>query len=451
MLKRRCRLSTTHIILLSFLIAIAIGTLLLSLPISTQTGESVPIIDALFTATTSTCVTGLVTLPTSTTWSVFGQVVILILIQIGGLGVITTLFGVAIFMHKKMKLSDGLLIQDSLNINSMAEAFPFIKRIIKWTFCIEFIGAVLYCPIFIRDFGLYGIWASVFTSISAFCNAGIDVLGLNSLCDYSTNTMINCVTSFLIIMGGLGYVVWEDVLQLALSWRKGAAIKKRLSLHSKIVLLTTLVLIVGGGILILLFDYNNPNTIGAMTLLDKIKVSLFQSITCRTAGFATVPQENFTTSSSIVSMLLMFIGGSPVGTAGGVKTVTVVVVFLATFAIVCNKSDVEVFNRRIAQESINKAISVVVVSFSIMLLSTILLSSCTDAPFLHIIYETISASATVGVTMGLTPTLNLMGKIIIICTMYLGRVGPISLAIAFSANKEHKNIVKNPIEEINVG
>ena len=363
---------------------------------------------------------------------------------------ITTLFGVAIFMRKKMKLSDGLLIQDSLNINSMSEAFPFIKRIIKWTFCIELIGALLYCPIFISDFGVYGIWASVFTSISAFCNAGIDVLGLNSLCDYSTNTMINCTTSFLIIMGGLGYVVWEDVLQLVLNWRKNGA-KRHLSLHSKIVLLTTCILILGGAILILFFDYHNPNTIGEMSLLNKIKVSLFQSITCRTAGFATIPQENFTTSSSIVSMILMFIGGSPVGTAGGVKTVTVVVVLLATFAIIRNKSDVELFNRRIAQEAINKAIAVVVVSLSIVLLSTILLSSCTDASFLSIIYETVSASATVGVTMGLTPMLNLMGKIIIICTMYLGRVGPISLAIAFSSNKEHKNLVKNPIEDINVG
>ncbi len=446
---RSFSLSTTHIIMLSFLIAIVVGSLLLKLPISSATGVSVPYIDALFTATTATCVTGLVTLPTVTTWSVFGQVVILILIQIGGLGIITIMSGIMIFLHKKMGLADRMLIQDSFNLNTLSGLIKFIKKVLLGTFIVEGTGALLYMTVFVPEFGMKGIWISVFTSISAFCNAGIDIIAENSLCNYATNPVINLVTSLLIILGGMGYIVWWDVIRV--SKMKTKRKFPRLTLHSKIAISTTLILIFAGAVLTFIFEFNNPQTIKDYSLFDKIQVSLFQSVTTRTAGFATVPQENLTNSSSIVSLLLMFIGGSPVGTAGGVKTVTIAVIFASAVSAIKGKNEVTLFSRNIKKEAISKASAVVGMSFLIMFISTVLLSAVTDANALDILYETVSATATVGLTKNLTSALNFAGKIIIILTMYLGRVGPISLAIAFNQKRESPNIIKNPTEEISVG
>ncbi len=446
---RSISLSTTHIIMLSFLIAIVVGSLLLKLPISSANGVSVPYIDALFTATTATCVTGLVTLPTVTTWSVFGQVVILILIQIGGLGIITIMSGIMIFLHKKMGLADRMLIQDAFNLNTLSGLIKFIKKVLLGTFIVEGTGALLYMTVFVPEFGMKGIWISVFTSISAFCNAGIDIIAENSLCNYATNPVINLVTSLLIILGGMGYIVWWDIIRV--SKMKTKRKFPRLTLHSKIAISTTLILIFAGAVLTFIFEFNNPQTIKDYSLFDKIQVSLFQSVTTRTAGFATVPQENLTNSSSIVSLLLMFIGGSPVGTAGGVKTVTIAVIFASAVSAIKGKNEVTLFSRNIKKEAISKASAVVGMSFLIMFISTVLLSAVTDANALDILYETVSATATVGLTKNLTSALNFAGKIIIILTMYLGRVGPISLAIAFNQKRESPNIIKNPTEEISVG
>ena len=452
MKKQRLRVSTTHIILLSFLIAILIGALLLSLPISSADGKPTHFLDALFTATTSTCVTGLVVMPTVSSWSIFGQIVILILIQIGGLGVITIMSGLMILLHKKIGIGDRLLLQDAFNLNSLSGLVRFVKRVVGGTLIIEGIGALIYMTVFIRDFGAKGIWISVFTAVSAFCNAGIDIIAENSLCDYALNPIINIVTCGLIVLGGIGYIVWWDVLRVFKQPRKKKVkFFRDLTLHSKIAITTTLILIFVGAALIFAFEYNNPQTMKDYTLLQKVEVSLFQSVTTRTAGFATVPQENLTNASSVVCLLLMFIGGSPVGTAGGIKTVTFAVLMASAFASIHNKEDTEVFGRRLTKQTVSKAVAVTCMSFIIMFTSTVLLSAVTDANALDIIYETVSATATVGLTKNLTASLNSIGKVIIIITMYLGRVGPISLAVAFKRNKNNQNIVRNPSEEISVG
>lgn len=452
MKKKRLNISTTHIILLSFLILILIGALLLSLPISSSDGEVKPFLDALFTATTSSCVTGLVVTPTFSSWSIFGQAVILILIQIGGLGVITVMSGLMILLHRKMGIDDRMLLQDAFNLNSLSGLVRFVKKVIAGTLIIEGIGALLYMIVFVPDFGAKGVWISVFNSVSAFCNAGIDIIADNSLCDYALNPIVNIVTCSLIIMGGIGYIVWWDVIRILKQSRtKKVGFFKSLTLHSKIAITTTLALILVGAILIFVFEYKNPQTMKDYSLFEKIEVSIFQSVTTRTAGFATIPQENLTNASSIVSLLLMFIGGSPVGTAGGIKTVTFTVLVASAIASIRNKENADVFGRQLTKQAVSKAVAVTCMSFAIMFISTVLLSATTDANALDIIYETVSATATVGLTRNLTPSLDFIGKIIIIITMYFGRVGPISLAVAFRRGKDNQNIIKNPVEKISVG
>ena len=452
MKKRALKLSTTHIILLSFFCAIMLGTLLLALPLSSADGHSQGLVNALFTATTATCVTGLVVVPTVSAWSTFGQAVILLLIQLGGLGIITVMSGVALMFHRKMGLAGNMLLQDAFNLNTLSGLSSFVKKVIAGTFIIEGIGALLYMTVFVPDFGLRGIWISVFTAVSAFCNAGIDIIGTVSLCDYAVNPLINTVTGLLIVLGGIGYIVWWDFIRVITQYKKKKGnIFKRLTLHSKIALTATAVLLFGGAALFFVLEYDNSLTIGEMSLFDKIQICLFQSVTTRTAGFATVPQENLTEASAIVALLLMFIGGSPVGTAGGIKTVTITVLFAAAYAAIKNRNEVSMFSRTVSKQAVSKAIGVTCMSFTIMFVSTVLLAATTDAPALDILYETVSATATVGLTRNLTPSLNLLGRLIIIASMYLGRVGPISLAVAFTFKKQNDNIVKNPTEIISVG
>lgn len=436
--------------MLSFLAAIFAGSLLLSLPISAANGQAIPYIDALFTATTATCVTGLVTLPTVSTWSVFGQIIILILIQIGGLGIITIMSALMILFQKKMGIGDRLLLQDAFNLNSLSGIVRFVKKVMLGTFVVEGIGALLYMTVFVPEFGPKGIWISVFTSISAFCNAGIDIIADNSLCNYATDPIINFVTSLLVILGGIGYIVWWDVMRVAKN-PAGRRHFRDLTLHSKIAITATLSLLLSGAVLIFFFEYNNPLTIKDLSLFDKVQVSLFQSVTTRTAGFATVPQQDLTNASSILCLLLMFIGGSPVGTAGGIKTVTIAVLVVSALATIRNQEEVSMFDRSISKQAINKAVAVTAMSFTIMFLSTLLLSAVTNADTLDILFETVSATATVGLTRDLTPYLNSAGKVIIIGTMYLGRVGPISLALALNSKQKRNNMIKNPTEDISVG
>lgn len=450
--KTKLYLSTSHIIMLSFIAAILLGSVLLSLPISSASGKAVPYIDALFTSTSATCVTGLVTLPTFSTWSIFGQVVILFLIQIGGLGIITVMSGIMIALHRKMGLSDRLLIQDAFNLNNLSGLIRFVKKVVIGTFFVEGTGALIYMTVFVPEFGLRGIWISVFTSVSAFCNAGIDIIGENSLIDFAYNPIINVVTSLLIVLGGIGYTVWWDVIRVV-KQAKSFGIKafRRLTLHSKLAITATLTLILAGALFIFLFEYNNPLTIKNLSLIDKAKVCLFQSITTRTAGFATLPQENLTDSSAFFSIMLMFIGGSPVGTAGGVKTVTLLILFASAFATITGKDQISLMGRNITRQSLSKALAVVSMSFLTLFASTIFLSMVCNASAIDILYETASATATVGLTRNLTSSFNTAAKLIIIATMYLGRIGPISLAIAFNIKRKRKNTIQNPFEDISVG
>jgi len=450
--KKKFMLSTTQIILLSFLVTILIGSGLLALPISSASGEAVPYLDALFTATTSTCVTGLVTLPTVSTWSVFGQIVILLLIQIGGLGIITIMSGLMLLLNRKMGIGDRLLIQDAFNLNTMSGLAKFVKNVLFGTLIIEGMGAVLYMLVFVPEFGARGIWISIFNSVSAFCNAGIDIIAENSLCNYATNTLINIVTSVLIVLGGLGYIVWWDVLRVVKSRTpKNRRIFRHLTLHSKIAISATVGFVLFGAILIFIFEYANPLTIGNMSLFDKIQVSFFQSVTTRTAGFASVPQENLTNASFAISIILMLIGGSPVGTAGGMKTVTIIVLVCSALATVRNKNSITLFGRRISEDSVKKSVAVAVTFLTICSASTILLMATSDVSALDAVYETVSATATVGLSRNLTATLNTFGKLIIIVTMYLGRVGPISLAVALGSKNESQNVVSEPTEDISIG
>jgi len=444
--------STTHIIMFGFLTVILVGSLLLWLPVSSATGEQISYLDALFMATTSTCVTGLVTMPVLSTWNTFGHVVILVLIQIGGLGVVTIMSGMMISLNKKIGMKDRLLIQDAFNLSSLSGVVKFTKNVIIGTLVIEGIGALLYMTVFVPQFGVRGIWISVFNSVSAFCNAGIDIISTDSLCQYALNPMVNFVTCMLIILGGIGYIVWWDVIRVIKNIRKlRNKCFQNLTLHSKIALCATAILIVAGTMAIFVFEYNNPQTIGTYSLAEKLQAAFFQSVTTRTAGFATIPQQHLTNASAIVCLLLMFIGGSPVGTAGGIKTVTFAVLLTSMVSAIKNKNEVMLFNRNIARQTVSKAVAVTGMSFLIMFISTVLLSAVTQADALDILYETVSASATVGLTRNLTPFLSSIGKIIIIVTMYLGRVGPISLAVAFITKKQVHNIIKNPTEEVSVG
>lgn len=450
--KKWIKLSTTQKIMLSFLGAITVGSILLALPFSSATGEAVPYIDALFTATTSICVTGLVTLPTYSTWSVFGQIIILILIQLGGLGVITVMYGVMMGLHRRLGLGNRQMLQDVFNLNNISGIVRFLRKVLTGTLVVEGTGALLYMTVFVPEYGLRGIWISIFNAISAFCNAGMDIVGEDSLCGYVFQPMVNLVTILLIVLGGLGYIVWWDVLRVLKKIRtQKLKCFRQLTLHSKIALTMTVSLILIGAAAFYVFEYNNPLTMKDFTNGQRIRASLFQSVTTRTAGFATIPQQDLTNTSAIISVLLMLVGGSPVGTAGGIKTVTIAVLLVSMFATIRNKEDAELFHRNIPKQAVDKSVAVVSMFFLIASLSTILLSAVTDADVIDIVYETVSATATVGLTRNLTAALPALGKMIIIVTMYLGRVGPISLVVAFSTQKKNKNIVKNPTEEISVG
>lgn len=427
-IRERRQFSTTRMIILGFLIAVAVGTVLLCLPVASATGTATPFVDALFTATTSICVTGLVTVPTFENWSLFGQIVILFLIQFGGLGIITFTTTVLLFFGRRITLKDRMLIQESYNLDTLRGLVKLTRKIVKGTLLIEGIGAVLYSFVLVPEFGFVsGVWKSVFNAVSAFCNAGMDIIGPDSLCAYRDNPLMNFTTCALIILGGIGFPVWWDVLRvirlrmeekfdLRTLWRK-------LQLHTKLAVTASLALIFGGALLTLALEYNNPLTLGELSFFHKIQAALFQSVTLRTAGFLTIPQQNFTADSTFLFLLLMFIGGSPSGTAGGVKTVTVVVLMLAIISIVKGKNDVEAFGRSIPDSYVKKALAVAGIGAAAVCTIVMIMCLVEPAGFVDIIYEVVSATGTVGLTRGITPSLSLAGKLIIICAMFLGRIG----------------------------
>lgn len=444
--KKSFELKTTHIIALGFVILIFVGSILLSLPFAAADGQRTPYIDALFTATTSSCVTGLVTVVTGEHWSFFGQVVILIMIQLGGLGVVSFTTLLLIIAGKRIQLKQRMLIQEAYGFDTLTGLVRMVKKMIKGSLIVEGIGAVLYTFIFIPRYGLLkGIWVSVFTSISAFCNAGMDLMGANSMMDYVDHPLMNLITMGLIVIGGLGFFVWWDFLAMIRRVRKEKMSFKmswrRMSLHSKIVLSSTFVLITGGAVIFYALEHNNPLTMGNLSMGGKIWASIFQSVTLRTAGFASIDQAGMTNASAILGCVMMFIGGSPGGTAGGVKTVTVMLIAFSVLAVITGKDDVELGHRRIGLENVMKALCVVLLQVVSLVLSTFAMCCFeTDLLILQIMYETFSALGTVGLTMGITEGLTLAGKIIIIASMYCGRLGPITMAMVMNVNSKNKKV-----------
>ncbi len=451
--KNRTGLTTTQIIAFGFLAGILIGTFLLMLPVASADGSWTPMVDAGFTATTSICVTGLVTVNTMEHWSFFGQAVILLLIQFGGLGVVTFTTTVLLLLRKRITLKERLLIQDAYNLDTLRGLVKLTIQILKGTLFIEGIGACLYMFQFIPEFGVpYGIWASVFNAVSAMCNAGMDIVGEYSLMPYQTSVLINFTTMALIIMGGIGFPVWWDVLRVIKEKRKRRyTVRKMLSklgLHSKIVISVTAILIFGGALVIFLLEYTNPNTIGSMNLWQKGMASLFQSVTTRTAGFLTVPQEALRDTTSFICILLMFVGGSPSGTAGGVKTTTVAMMVLAVISVIKGREDTEGFHRKISSNLVKKGMAVVLISLAVLVTSVICLSLAESGNFLEIFYECTSALATVGLSKGMTPNLSNAGKLILIVTMYIGRIGPITMALFFNRSRkkgQHRSLPEGSI------
>ena len=440
--------SSEHLIPLSFLGAILIGTLLLLLPISSAPGNTTDFLTALFTATTSVCVTGLVVVDTYSHWSVFGQVIILILAQIGGLGIITVASLFMLVTRKKFSMGQRIILTDALNLNERSGVLRILVRIMRGTIIVELLGAILYSISFVPILGFQkGLWAAIFNSVSAFCNAGMDIVGPTSMGVFNSNSLVLFTTMALIVLGGLGYVVWFDLSSEILKGiRKRYSPKliwKRLSEHTKLVLSLTFILIVLGAVSILAFEYNNPETLGNMPLSQKIMNSFFESITLRTAGFASFSQKSMTDLSCIMAFILMFIGGSPVGTAGGVKTVTFFLAVLNIVNYIKNDDQDLVFNRKVSYELMRKATVIVAVSsFTVVLFTLLLMSTDTSLGVTDALFEIISASATVGLSRDVTTTLNVAGRIIVIIAMYLGRIGPISMAIFFAKRKTRNNSVQ---------
>ncbi len=429
-------LSSAQIIPLGFLLLILLGTGLLSLPFATASGLRTPFLTALFTATTSVCVTGLVVVNTFSYWSLFGKIVILVLIQTGGLGIVAVSSSLFLALKKSFTIRNRALLRDSFDLDSLQDVLRFLRRVLRGVFLIEGIGALLYAFAFVPQYGFVrGVWYAVFHSVSAFCNAGLDLIGPESLIPYQGSAYVLSVTMLLIVVGGLGYIVWFDAFSTAreaVRHRYGTRwFFRHLGEHTKLVLSATAALIVLGTVATLLLEGNNSATLGAMPFGQRLINALFQSITYRTAGFAAIPQGQLTDGSTVFGCLLMFIGGSPMGTAGGVKTVTVVVLLLSAFSYVRGRAETVVFRRGISFELVRKAAAILFFSLFLSLLSVILLVSVDAVPLPDALYEVFSATATVGLSRGLTPHLSVFGRILIILCMYLGRIGPISMALFF--------------------
>ncbi len=441
------KMNTSQIITLGFAGVIFLGGIILWMPFCTVPGERTSFTDALFTATTCICVTGLVTVVTAAHWTIIGKIVILLLIQIGGIGVITLTSLVFISFHRRISLRNRRMIQESYNLDHMSGMVKLVRKVILCVVGAEALGAVFYSFCFVPEFGLWkGLAQSVFTSISAFCNAGVDILGETSLAAYVDHPLVNITTMVLIIMAGLGFVVWWDIaenLKKVFSKKLSPGrLFKSLRLHSKLVLVTTAALVLGGTLLIFLFEYNNPKTMADMPVGTKVMASAFQSVTTRTAGFFTIDQSLFSNATLILCLFLMFIGGSPMGTAGGVKTTSLALMVLTITANLRGKRDVESHNRKIKENYLRSTVVVTGIGFMVLLLMTLLLAAAMPkVPVEDVMYETTSAIATVGLSRGLTPSLNLAGKWIIILTMYLGRIGPITLgtAVVLKSQKRSEN------------
>ncbi len=444
--KEKFELNPAQVLGLGFAAIIFIGTILLALPFASKDGTSIGIINALFTATSAVCVTGLVVVDTGTYWTIFGKSVILMLIQIGGLGFMTMATAGAFITGRKITLRNRVLMQEALNERLLSGVVRLTKYVILTTFLIEGIGALLLSTKFIPQFGLVkGIAFSIFHSISAFCNAGFDIMGnYTSLTSYVSTPLVNLVIMLLIFIGGIGFSVILDVYNNRRY--------KKLSTHSKLVIFTSFILIVIGFFVFLILEWKNPATLGNLSFSGKLWGAMFQSVTPRTAGFNTIPIDKLNTSSKLVTMILMFVGGSPGSTAGGIKTTTLGVIVLTIFMVIQGKNDIEFSYRRISKDVANKALAVMVVVLSLALFIIVLLSVTEpNLDFMDISFEVFSALGTVGLSTGITSQLSVTGKLIIALAMYFGRVGPLTMVIALTKIGKKKTTIRYPEGRISVG
>ncbi len=437
---RKVRLSTMQIIALGFFGVIFLGGLILWLPVCNQ--KPIAFLDALFTSVTSVCVTGLVTVVPAEQFTLLGKVVVLILIQIGGLGVIACTAAFFLLLRKRITMKGRIMIQQAYGLDTLSGMVRFVIRILKGTFFVEGIGAVLFAIKFVPEFGAArGIWYGVFHSVSAFCNAGIDIIGNDSFIRYVDSPLVNFTTMFLIVMGGLGFPVWYDVITTV---RQEGAKKvprrrflTRLGLQSKIVLTMTAFLILAGALGFFVLEFNNPDTIGSLSVPEKAMASAFQSVTTRTAGYASVSQSGLTDSSKMLGCILMFIGGSPAGTAGGIKTTTAAMLLLTAASVLRGRRDTECFGRKLENGVVRSGITIMLLTFLFWLAGVTALSVFEPGKdFIDLMYEASSAIGTVGLTADLTPQLTTASHVVLMSMMYVGRIGPVTMALVFAGKAD---------------
>ena len=448
--QKKKSLSSFQIIIFGFLAVILVGTLLLMLPFASREPGRAPFLDALFTATSATCVTGLVVHDTATYWSCFGQVVILLLIQIGGMGVVTITIAVAMVSGKKIGLMQRSLMQESISAPQVGGIVRFTGFFLKGIALIELLGAILLAPVFIKDFGVgKGIWYGVFHSISAFCNAGFDLFGrfgaYSSLVPYVNNYYVQAVIMFMIMAGGLGFMVWVELAE----YRK----KRRLSLHAKVVLQFSVIFWVGGAVLLALLEWSNPRTMGGLSVPGKIMAALFQSVSTRTAGMNTIDLAACSPISKLLMSVLQFIGAAPGSTGGGVKVTTFAVLILTIRSVAQGRDDCVIGGHHIESKTVYRALTIIVIGAVAAFGSAVVVyyNTAETVSVIDCIFESCSAFGTVGLSVGVTGQLNTGAKLLYMACMFMGRVGPVSLAISLTAKPDDNKRKVLPVGHINVG
>ncbi|MCE5170104.1 TrkH family potassium uptake protein [Paenibacillus profundus] len=445
---RILHLTPSRILVVGFALIILLGAFLLMLPISNSNGQPLSFVDAFFTATSATCVTGLVVVDTGTSFTVFGQVVIMLLIQVGGLGFMTmaTLFALA--FKKKISLKERLILQEALNQGSMEGIVRLIRKVLLFAFCIEGTAAILFATRWAFDLPLgQAIYFGIFHAVSLFNNAGFDLFGsvygpFSSLTSYVGDPVINTVAMLLIVLGGIGFIVLSDVVD----YRR----TRKLSLHTKIVLTMTGLLIVIGTVVIFIFEFTNTRTLAGLSGWEQFWASLFQSVSPRTAGANTIDIGAMRQASQFFMIILMFIGASPGSTGGGIKTTTFAILVGAVITMIRGKEDIVIYRYRLAKDRIFKAVTLTLLALFLVIMVSMILSTTEDHPFLMILFETTSAFGTVGLTMGLTTDLTDFGKVLLCLTMFAGRLGPITLAYALGPKSE-RELYRHPEGKITIG
>ena len=440
--------SATQTICGSFLLVIAVGTLLLTLPISSRTGR-LGVIDAMFTATSATCVTGLVVRDTWSQFSLFGQVVILMLIQVGGLGLVTLTSFFALAARRRMGFRDLRLLGESVSADGLSKATEVLKIVIKLAAAFEAVGIVLLLFAFVPQFGAEGVWVSVFTAISAFCNAGFDLFGrfgaYSSLVPYVNNYYVQAVVMFMIMAGGLGFMVWVELAE----YRK----KRRLSLHAKVVLQFSAIFWVGGAVLLALLEWSNPRTMGGLSVPGKVMAALFQSVSTRTAGMNTIDLAACSPISKLLMSVLQFIGAAPGSTGGGVKVTTFAVLILTIRSVAQGRDDCVIGGHHIESKTVYRALTIIVIGAVAAFGSAVVVyyNTAETVSVIDCIFESCSAFGTVGLSVGVTGQLNTGAKLLYMACMFMGRVGPVSLAISLTAKPDDNKRKVLPVGHINVG